>query len=60
MLTQRYGLYIILTGLLIIAVAIALLVAVDGYTLLLLLGGFNGLLVVLAGVWMWTVDQSTI
>ncbi|MEX0746079.1 MAG: hypothetical protein WD118_10805 [Phycisphaeraceae bacterium] len=60
MLVKRYGLYIILAGLALIAAAVGLFIAGEGYNLLLLLLAFNGLLVVLAGVWLWTVDQSTL
>ncbi|MEX0653120.1 MAG: hypothetical protein WD151_03255 [Phycisphaeraceae bacterium] len=60
MLTQRFGLYIILTGLVTILTAIGLAVEYDISLLLMLFIAFNGLLVTLAGVWMWVAGRSSV
>lgn len=59
MLTQRYALYVILTGLTIL-IAATLLVVMHGLNMFAPLIAFNGLLVVGAGVWMWVVGKTSV
>lgn len=59
MLTQRYALYIIALGLAMILAALGIAINA-GFSLLIVLLGFYGLLSTLAGLWMWDRGRSSV